>query len=181
MISTCCYAGVLAWSENQSNSVAKMRLSVVLSLQFFAVNIFGCAAFCLACVGQSNVKPDLQSTANALRHNKGLSLPSNTKHYEEVSIHSSLHKTITPLSKPGNLLSKLTFSWTSDILKKGNIKPLELSDLWRLPRATLMDNSSMRFNELFEQERHRNVTINTSKSILHQYYASPITRAILAM
>ena len=92
----------------------------------------------------------------------------------------------------GNFISRLTFQWVNILMKMGNNKVLELSDLWQLEDKDLMLKTSEDFAKFFEAEKSKSNTRNqslnithTSKllngSILFSYWKSPVTKALLKM
>lgn len=99
-------------------------------------------------------------------------------------------KALLDLPKDRNALSnRLFFSWVSSIMALGNKKPLEMHDLWRLPENELMGNLSATFESFFEFEKKQaNITLGgpaiderRPMNVLHEFWASPLTKAIVKM
>lgn len=93
------------------------------------------------------------------------------------------HKTMQSLPLVHNFLNKISFSWAKDLLATGNRRALELPDLWTLSKKQQMHTTSHTFQELYDKELQRQSLIENKKSsnILHDFWASPITRAIVKM
>lgn len=90
-----------------------------------------------------------------------------------------------------SLWERITFTWAYPLMQRGNnnSKPLELNDLWLLDDSLLMENSSEIFESYFINEtmastasKAKNDTISQeSKNVLHQFWNSPVTRALVKM
>lgn len=95
------------------------------------------------------------------------------------------HKTGKPLPSNKNLLSKVSFSWASELLATGNKRPLELPDLWTLNQKQQMHWTSQSFQRRYQRELERQSrvtgTLKARRNILTDFHASPIARAILSM
>ena len=81
-----------------------------------------------------------------------------------------------------NLYEKVTFSWTKDLMKRGNAKALELRDIWLLPESNRMFNSSNEFERLFTAEKSQERDdAAAGVELVMGYWKSPVTRAIVHM
>lgn len=168
----------------------------LLFIHVLCLHIFGCAAFCQACLGgKARLQPPQPMGHHPSLHSRpsrdtaiyqsDITIGEEEEEESYQSASTTLHKVTVPLPKPVNLFSKLTFAWARELLVKGNKKRLELTDMWLLPEEMRMESSSARFQNFYRQEeevqRKKNIQQLTTGSVLKQYWSSPVTRAIIKM
>ncbi|RYG70088.1 hypothetical protein EON64_01135 [archaeon] len=165
-----------------------------LLLQAFSLYIFGSAGFCAACIGSSQAndarkvtrlgKKPISGALDQVSFRAGATVSQQQPYLAAnvAPIKTCQHKASTPLPKIKSLISKLTFSWTSDLLRLGNKRPLEISDLWRMPEEQEMKQTAQQFIEILAEERRATSSEpHKKKNILQKYWASPVTRALVKM
>lgn len=132
-----------------------------------------------------------------------------TSDFQEVVPNSVPHQTAVPL--PANDIAKnfwlrMTFSWVHNLIRTGNKRPLQMYDLWTMEEKDQMLHSSAKFEEIFEQEKRKQLLFEKSSSqamediaanpnmklrrkknkkkylnIISEFWRSPVSRAILIM
>jgi hypothetical protein len=166
---------------------------LVSALVYCATNVHG------FCVAHSNIFPRTSAKgdeANGYQLQNLLSSSSDIQEtvqdwrehalLEDNSVSQHIpHKTGKALPSKNNLLSKVSFSWASELLATGNKRPLELPDLWTLNQKQQMHWTSQSFQRRYHRELERQAHLPTTpksrRNILADFYASPIARAILSM
>lgn len=105
----------------------------------------------------------------------------------KTSLPDDLHKT-TSLPKETSIWSRFTFSWLKDIMHKGHTRVLDLKDVNKLKDSQQTRQLSKTFQELYAAEKEKiqkgKVTVrqqNQKRSILAEFWGSPVTKALFIM
>lgn len=85
-----------------------------------------------------------------------------------------------------SLLSRLTFTWVSNLMSLGNKRPLQMEDLWQLRPEQRMENMSETFAGYLQSAKSQTgpreeATAASPGNILREFWASPTTRATAHM
>jgi hypothetical protein len=87
--------------------------------------------------------------------------------------------------KVRSLYETVTFSWTKDLMVRGNAKPLEIQDIWLLSEDRRMRNASEVFDTLLAREQNSQAAPDSKtgdeRGLLSAYWKSPVARAIIQM
>jgi len=105
----------------------------------------------------------------------------------------------TPRAGPGRVLpasrksflNRITFNWVTELMEVGNSRVLQIKDLWAFDEDSRVGSLSEKFSQYFDQEKavianqtfERNASVDKSKkmSVIQEFWASPVTRAVVKM
>lgn len=156
-----------------------MRLFSII-VYLFCIHVISNFAFSIRHQGKQ--VPISQSSISKSHILSEQIIPNNGNSFEKEYLNhvDNFHKTQGTLPKIINLLDQVSFHWVSSLINKGNERPLELNDVWTLPKHEQMHVISRNYYHNLKLD-NSTYCPDSPQHLLSEYWNSKVTKTLITM